>query len=101
MAKTKEAPIKLTEVELAEKISEMSSWIESAEEEMARHSKKPLILKVEAGYNHYSVLDPSDFTEFGSNQTERVSKYYKKLCREQILVAKKNRAALIKQFKSC
>lgn len=92
---TKVTPAKQRKLDAAKKISELTDWIEKAEEDLAETGKQNLELRVTVpGYNYQSYTIRTSNPNM--NITKRVSDYYKRVVREKITAAKKERDSLIK-----
>ncbi len=92
--------IKLTPVEIAEKITELSRWIEGAEKELGTYleydSKLKLDLK-QCTNNNFSChyIRPNRLSESAQS---RLDKYLKRVIKEEIAARTEERDALIKRM---
>lgn len=91
-------------IALADEITKLSDWIKSAEAELSEFKDNRgrwnnqfsfrVSGKRSGGFCFY--IEPEDFPE---DQTERLSKYYRKIVLEQIRKAKAKRSRLISKLK--
>lgn len=85
---------RMTKVEKAKRITRLSDWIEDAERELTSISTRRFSITVNAGHRgDLYYIQPHKFPQ---NQEKRLSQYYRRVVKEQITAAKKERDQLLR-----